>query len=130
MQCAALTGISQNVIKELKMGRSRTLELQSTHNVVTVGGLEPGTPIFMTSVDMEDLGIGDQGIVVDILSISISMKRLVEYAQGLILEEHERMSARVKVKYCCTSTVRSVAHEGMFNPVHVEVVKCCTYHAG
>ena len=130
MQCAALTGISPDVIKELKQGKSRTLELQSTNNVVTLGGIDPGTPIFVTSVNMEDLGAGDAGIIVDTLSITISMKRVVEYAHGFIFEERERVSARVKVKYICNSTVKSAVHEGIFHPVQVEVVKSCTYHAG
>jgi hypothetical protein len=130
MECAALSGISHEVIKELKQGKPRTLELQSTHNVLTLGGIKPGTPVFMTSIDMEDIGPGDQGIVVDVLSISISMKRLIEYSQGVLYEERERMSARVKVRYCCTSSVKAVTHEGMFNPVHVDVIKCCSYHAG
>ena len=61
MQCAALTGISPDVIKELKQGKSRTLELQSTHNVVTAGTVEPGMPVFLTSVNIEDLGDGRPG---------------------------------------------------------------------
>ncbi|HVP95025.1 MAG TPA: DUF473 domain-containing protein [Methanoregulaceae archaeon] len=129
MQCAALTGISPDVIKELKQGKSRTLELQSTHNVVTLGGIEPGTLIFLTSVNVEDLGVGDPGIIVETLSVAISMKRTVEYSQGYIFEERERMSARVKVKYCSNTTVKSSIHEGMFDPVLVEVVKACPYHA-
>jgi uncharacterized protein len=130
MECAALTGISPDVIRELKQGKSRTIELQSTHNVITLQGIEPGESLFMTSIDMEDLGAGDQGIVVDVLSITISMKRLIEYSQGIIYEERERMSARMKVKYCCNSTVKAVTQEGMFNPIHVNVIKCCTFHAG
>jgi uncharacterized protein len=129
MQCAALTGISPDVIKELKQGKSRTLELQSTHNVVTIGSIEPGTPIFLTSVNVEDLGTGDPGIIAEALSIAISMKRTVEFTQGYIFEERERMSARVKVKYCSNTTVKSAIHEGMFDPVLVEVVKACPYHA-
>ena len=99
MQCAALTGISPDVIKELKQGKSRTLELQSTHNVVTAGTVEPGMPVFLTSVNIEDLGTENPGIIAETLSVTISMKRTVEYTQGYIFEERERMSARVKVKY-------------------------------
>jgi len=129
MQCAALTGISPDVIRELKQGKSRTLELQSTHNVVTAGTIEPGMPVFLTSVIIEDLGTGDPGIIAEALSVTISMKRTVEYTQGYIFEERERMSARVKVKYCSNTTVKSAVHEGMFDPVLVDVVKSCPYHA-
>ena len=36
MKCAALTGISPEVIKDLKKGNPRTIELQSTHNIVSI----------------------------------------------------------------------------------------------
>ncbi|MFA5237864.1 MAG: DUF473 family protein, partial [Methanoregula sp.] len=51
MKCAALTGISPEVIRDLRTGKPRTIELQSTHNIVTLDGIEPGPEvhIFMTS---------------------------------------------------------------------------------
>ena len=52
----------------------------------------------MTSTDIEDLGPGDTGICVDLLSSVISMKRIVESSQGVYYEERERMSARVQLK--------------------------------
>ena len=70
MRCAALTGIAPEVIKDIKAGRPRTIELQSTHNIVTMATVEPGpeTHIFMTSIDLEDLGPGDAGICAYVLS--------------------------------------------------------------
>jgi hypothetical protein len=130
MECTALTGISFEVIKDLRQGKARTLELHSTHNVLTLNGVEPGTPIFLTSINREDLGIGDQGIVADVIGITITMKRLIEYSPGVIYEERERMSARIKIKFCCNSLVKTVIQDTMFSPVLVEVVKCCSYHAG
>jgi uncharacterized protein len=130
MECLALTGISPDVIKDLKLGKARTLELHSTHNVVTLHSVEPGTPLFITSINWEDLGIGDQGIVADVIGVTITMKRLIEYSPGVVYEERERMSARVKIKYCCNSAIKSVIQEDFFTPIHVDVVKCCTYHAG
>jgi uncharacterized protein len=132
MKCAALTGIAPEVIREIKAGRPRTIELQSTHNIVTIADVEPSpeTHIFMTSTDIEDLGPGDAGICVFILSSSISMKRIVEFSHGSFYEERERMSARVQVKYCATSVVKEVFHEGMCSPTTVEVLKSSCYHAG
>ena len=132
MKCAALTGISPDVIKDLKSGRPRTIELQSTHNIITVEGVEPGpdTHIFMTSIDLEDLGPGDAGICVYVLAINITMKRIVEFSHGSYYEERERMSARVKVKYCASSVIRQVYHEGLCKPLAVEVLKSSCYHAG
>jgi len=133
MRCAALTGIAPEVIKDIKAGRPRTIELQSTHNIITIASVEPGpdSHIFLTSIDLDDLGPGDAGICVFVLSTSITMKRLVEYSQGgRNYEERERMSARVQVKYCASSVIKDVYHEGLTTPVEVEVLKSSCYHAG
>jgi hypothetical protein len=132
MRCAALTGIAPEVIKDIKAGRPRTIELQSTHNIVTMATVEPDpeTHIFMTSIDIEDLGPGDAGICVSVLSSSITMKRIVEFSHGRYYEERERMSARVQVKYCATSVIKEVFHEGLMQPTEVEVLKSSCYHAG
>ena len=132
MKCAALTGISPDVIKDLKGGRPRTIELQSTHNIITIADVEPGpeTHIFMTSIDVEDLSAGDAGICVYLISTSISMKRIVEFSRGMFYEERERMSARVQVRYCASSVVKEVFHESLTKPTEVEVLKSSCYHAG
>lgn len=129
MNCYALTGISPEVIRELQRGKPRTIELQSTHNVVTLAGLEPGSSVFMTSVDLEDISPGDTGIIVELISVNITMKRIVEFTQGLHYEERERMSARIKVKCIGSSTVKTVSLESMIRPVSVDVVKSACYHA-
>ncbi|HEX3002198.1 MAG TPA: DUF473 domain-containing protein [Methanoregula sp.] len=133
MKCYALTSISPDIIKELRSGRPRTIELQSTHNIVTVAEVEPGpeTHIFMTSTDVEDLSPGDAGICVFVLSTSLSMKRMVEFAQGgTVFEERERVSARVQVKFCANSVIKGVFRDGLMKPTTVEVLKSACYHAG
>ena len=132
MKCAALTGISPDLIKDLKAGRPRTIELQSTHNIVTIANVEPGPEvhIFMTSVDVGDLSPGDAGICVYLISTSIAMKRIVEYSRGMYYEERERVSARIQVRYCASSSVKEVFHESLTGPTEVEVLKSSCYHAG
>jgi hypothetical protein len=132
MRCAALTGISPEVIKELRVGKPRTIELQSTHNIVSIAEVVPGpdSHVFMTSIDLADLGPGDTGICVFVLATSISMKRMVEFSQGIYYEERERLSARIQVKYCASSVVKQVFREGVFGPTTVEVLKSSCYHAG
>jgi uncharacterized protein len=132
MRCAALTGIAPEVIKDIRAGKPRTIELQSTHNIVTIASVTPGpeTHIFMTSVDLADLDPGDKGICAYVLSLSITMKRIVEFSHGMYFEERERMTARVQVKYCSTSVIKEVFHEGMMQPTEVEVLKSSCYHAG
>jgi hypothetical protein len=132
MKCAALSGISPEIIKDLRKGKPRTIELQSMHNIVSIAGVKPGpdSHIFMTSIDLEDLDPGDQGICVIVLATSVSMKRMVEFSHGLFYEERERMSARIQVKYCASSVVKQVFREGFFGPTTVEVLKSSCYHAG
>ena len=105
MKYAALTGISPSVIAELKTGRARTLELNSAHNIITLTEAAPGECIFMTSVNEEDLSPGDPGIMVDLLVLNISMKR-VEFINPSFIEERERMSARIKVQFRGTTIAR------------------------
>ncbi len=129
MNCYALTSIAPEIIRELQRGKARTLELQSTHNVITLAGLEPGAAVFMTSENIEDLTPGDTGIIVELIALSITMKRMVEFTQGLHYEERERMSARIKVRCVGSSTVKNVSMETLFRPVSVDVVKSACYHA-
>lgn len=129
MKYAALTGISPSVIAELKSGKARTLELSSAHNIITLTEAAPGECIFMTSVNEEDLAPGDPGIMVDLLVLSISMKR-VEVVNPLFIEERERMSARIKVQFRGTTIARDVEGRKWGDPTKVEVIRSACYRAG
>jgi len=129
MKCAALTGISPSVIAELKSGRARTLELNSAHNIITLTESSPGECIFMTSVNEEDLSPGDTGIMVDLLALTISMRR-VEFVNPPFVEERERMSARIKVQFRGTTIARGVEGRKWGDPTIVEVIRSACYRAG
>jgi uncharacterized protein len=129
MSFAALTGISPAILTELKLGRPRTVELTSAHNVITLTGVKAGDHVFLTSTDCGDLGPGDAGIMVLVNSVAISMKRIIEFTNPLYFEERERTAARIQVKYCGTSRVKQVESRGMGRPVIVDVVKISCYNA-
>jgi hypothetical protein len=129
MKCAALTGISPAVVAELKKGKARTLELQSAHNIITLTDIEPGDCLFMTPVDLDDISIGDTGIIVDVQSITINMKRMVEAFHPFYYEERERMSARIKVKFLDSTMAKGVEGRDWGKPTIVEVVKSSCFHA-
>jgi hypothetical protein len=129
MRYAALTGINPSIIAEIKMGRPRTLELTSAHNIITLSEVEPDSLIFMTSTDMEDLTPGDAGILVHVMGLSISMKRVVEYANPIFYEERERTSARVQIRFMCCSTIKAVESRGMGRATVVDAVKAHQYCA-
>jgi hypothetical protein len=129
MALAALTGISPAIIAELKLGKPRTVELTSAHNVITLTGVKAGDHVFMTSLDCQDLGAGDTGILVEVNSVAIAMKRVIEFTNPMFFEERERMAARIQVRYCGTSMVKQVESRGMARPILVDVVKTTCYHA-
>jgi hypothetical protein len=129
MSLAALTGISPAVIEELKRGRPRTVELTSAHNVITLTGVKAGDHVFLTTLDCQDLGPGDSGIMVEVNSVAISMKRSVEISHPMYVEERERTAARLQVRFCGTSVVKQVESRGLGRPVLVDVTKITCYHA-
>jgi hypothetical protein len=130
MKCAALTGISPAVIAELRLGKPRTLELQSAHNIITLTTVEPGDCLCLTAVDLDDLSPGDNGIIVDVISVIINMKRMIEFHSSLFYEERERMSIRMQVKFMDTTMIKQVEGKEWDKPTVVEVVKASCYHAG
>lgn len=130
MEVPALTSISPEILRELRRGLPRTLEVQSAHNVVTIAGIEPGGHLFMASVDPEDLSSGDRGILVDVLTIGVSMKRIVEFSHGSYFEERERTAVRLQVRFCADSTVKTVIANDTLKPTVVDVVRMPCCHAG
>ncbi|MDI6866339.1 DUF473 domain-containing protein [Methanoculleus sp.] len=129
MKYAALTGISPSVIAELKSGKPRTLELTSAHNIITLTGSAPGDCVFMTSITEEDLSPGDPGIMVDLLALNISMRR-IEVANPVFYEERERMSARIKVRFRGVTIARNVEGRKWGEPTRVDIVPSACYRAG
>lgn len=129
MKYAALTGISPSVIAELKSGKPRTLELTSAHNIITLTGSAPGDCVFMTSITEEDLSPGDPGIMVDLLALNISMRR-IEVANPVFYEERERMSARIKVRFRGVTIARNVEGRKWGEPTWVDIVPSACYRAG
>ena len=74
----------------------------------------------MTALDMEDLSPGIPGILVEVLSLAISMKRSIEFTNPMFFEERERMAARMQVRYCGTSLVKQVETRRMASPITIE----------
>lgn len=131
MKCIALTGIFPQVIDELRKGIPRTVELTSAHNIISLTQVEPGSQIFLTMVDCEDVAVGDTGIIVEVISVAITMKHTVESGRGYHLMEREKLSARVKVRFLSNTTIRTnVTRCSITEPRIVDVVRPVTFHAG
>lgn len=130
MKIAALTGISPSVIAELKKGKPRTLELQSAHNIITLTDVLPGDHVFMTHIDLDDVCSGDPGIIIEVLSIKINMKRMIEHINPYYYEEKERMSARIQVKYIDNNIVKGLDGRNWAKPTIVDILPSAVFHAG
>ena len=131
MECIALTGIFPMVIDELRKGIPRTVEVTSAHNVISLSQVNPGSKIFLTSVDCEDIEMGDIGIVVEVLSVVVTMKHTVESGHGYYIMEREKLTARCKLKFLANSTIRaSVNRCSIIEPRIVDVVRPVAFHAG
>lgn len=129
MRYATLTGINPAIIAELRLGRPRTLELASAHNIITLTEVHPDNLVFMTSTDLEDLAPGDGGILAYVIGISISMKRIIEFTNPMVYEERERTSARIQLRYICSSTIKQVESRGFGKATFVDAVKAPQYCA-
>lgn len=129
LKCIALTGIAPHIIEELKKGKPRTLELQSAHNLISLTAASPGDVLMLTSVDLDDFTTGDRGIIVEVISLTINMKRLIEYTP-FHYEERERMSARIQVRYLNGAMAKSVEGTGWGEPTFAEVLRPSHFRAG
>ena len=130
MKCITLTGISKGTIEELKRGTPRTVELTSTHNIVSLSHAAIGTDIFLTSIDCEDITTGDSGILVHLISATISMKHIVEMG-GSHICERERVTARMKVKFISTAKIREAPASCVLTQATVtDIIKPTGYIAG
>ena len=131
MECISLTGIFPQVIEELKKGIPRTIELTSAHNVISLTQVTPGSFIFLTTVDCEDVTVGDTGIIAEVISVAITMKHTVESGSGYHIMEREKLAARVKLKFLSKTTIRAnVTRCSITEPRIVDVVRPVAYHAG
>jgi hypothetical protein len=67
--------------------------------------------------------------MVQVNSLTITMKRIIEFTNPMFFEERERMAARMQVRYCGTSLVKLVETRRMASPITIELVKTGCYHA-
>lgn len=131
MECIALTGIFPKVIEELRKGIPRTVEVTSAHNVISLAQVIPGSQIFLTSIDCEDLAVSDTGIVVEVTSVVVTMKHTVESGHGYYIMEREKLTARCKLKFISNTTIRAnVTKCSVTEPRIVDVVRPVAFHAG
>ncbi|MCL2460589.1 MAG: DUF473 domain-containing protein [Euryarchaeota archaeon] len=129
MECITLTGISKGTIDELKRGIPRTVELISANNIISLASATVDTDIFLTSIDCEDIAIGDPGILVHLISSTISMKHTIEM-NGDHIFERERLTARMKVKFVSIAKIKTAPACEFTKATVADIIRPTGYVAG
>ena len=107
MEYVALTGISNDVVTDLKNHRLRTIEIRSPHNFFTALNLNVGENIFLTSTSTQDLTAGTKGIIVKLMQHQVSTHRIINGTDNFY-EEREMTMIRIQLQSKCVARVRKV----------------------
>lgn len=107
MEYVALTGISHEVVTDLKNHGLRTIEIRSPHNFFTTLNLNVGENIFLTSTSTQDLTAGTKGIIVKLMQHQVSTHRIINGTDNFY-EEREMTMIRIQLQSKCVARVRKV----------------------
>ncbi len=97
MRHILLSGISNQVLKELEHNKVKTIEIRSPHNFLSALETDAGDVIFLTSTTQEDVRPGTTGIIAKIREKQISMHRVVA-RNNEFHEEAEFQLARLQLE--------------------------------
>jgi hypothetical protein len=125
MEYVALTGIAENVMRELRNDTLRTVEIRSPHNFFTVLKLNVGDFVFLTHTSIQDLTSGTTGVVARIMKHQISTHRTIS-SNETFYEERETTMARVQLDPRAWARVRKVYSNdiGEITRVEAELISC------
>ena len=111
MRHIALSGISQQVLRELEHDKIKTIEIRSPHNFMSALETDVGDVIFLTSTSQEDVRPGTVGLIAKINQKQIAMHRIVQRNMEFYEEAEFQLArlqlemkghARVRRSECCT----------------------------
>lgn len=107
MECVALTGISESVIKELKNHVLRTIEIRSPQNFFAALKINAGDYIFLTHTSAQDVTGGTVGILARVLKHQISTHRILQ-SNEMFYEECEMTMARLQLEPKYVTRIRKI----------------------
>ncbi|MGP8336629.1 MAG: DUF473 domain-containing protein [Methanosarcinaceae archaeon] len=107
MNCIALTGISENLMEELKNHILRTIEIRSPQNFFAAIRLNVGDYVFLTHTNAQDVTGGTIGVVARVLKHQISTNRVIT-SNDMFYEECEMTMARIQLDPKSITRVRKV----------------------
>ncbi|WGI18005.1 DUF473 domain-containing protein [Methanonatronarchaeum sp. AMET-Sl] len=107
MKMKVLSGIAQPVLDELLQDGTRTIELRSANNIMTILDQKPGDHIFLSNKKRDDINKGTNGIIAKIQNKKISMHH-ISYTTDSIYEEKELTIVRIKTQTAGLGTINKI----------------------
>ena len=107
MEYIALTGMSENVMNELKGHVLRTIEIRSPQNFFAALRLNAGDYVFLTHTSAQDITGGTVGVLARVLKHQISTHRMLQ-SNEMFYEEREMTMARIQLEPKYITRIRKV----------------------
>jgi len=100
-----LSGISQQIMRQLEHDKIKTIEIRSPHNFLSAIEMDVGDMIFLTSTSQEDIRPGTSGLIARINQKQIAMQRIIQ-KDTEFYEEAEFQLARLQLELKGNARVR------------------------
>lgn len=128
MECVALTGISDSVMKEFKNHVLRTIEIRSPHNFFAVLKVNAGDYVFLTHTSAQDVTGGTVGVIARVLKHQVSTHRMLQ-SNEMFYEEREMTMARIQLEPMHVTRIRKVLCNEIGEAARVIVDETSQYEA-
>ncbi|AEH60119.1 Protein of unknown function DUF473 [Methanosalsum zhilinae DSM 4017] len=125
MNYVALTGISENVVRQLRDNVLLTIEIRNPKNFYSALKLNVGDYVLLTSTGAEDVRKGTAGIVCKVMKHQVSTHRMVQ-ANGMFYEEREMTMARLQLNPKGSARITKINSNGLgeVSCVEAELITC------
>jgi hypothetical protein len=120
MICVALTGISNQVLKDLFSNHLRTLEIRSPNNFFALINVKPDDLVFLTEASASDIIPGISGYITRVREVQIVTHRLVQ-SGDFYYEEREVQAGRVQLLLVGLGRVRRIESSAVGSPLMLDV---------
>ena len=110
MKMKVLSGIAKPVLDDLIREGTRTIELRSANNIMTILDIQPGDYILLSSKKRDDITKGTNGIITKIQKKKLSMHH-ISYSTDSMYEEKELTIARIKTQTAGLGTIQKIIEE-------------------
>ncbi|NPA47060.1 MAG: DUF473 domain-containing protein [Thermococci archaeon] len=115
MEAIMLSGIARRVLDELLHNPYRTIEVRSARNVEALERAEAGGKLFLTYDSAEDIHVGTEGLVVELLRVE-EMETRIPWEES---DEREVTVCRAQVRLVGLGRIMEIRREGNVTKVRI-----------